>query len=122
MQDHQQPLDFSYLIEMVGDDPAFLIDFFETFIKQTPIYLGEMNEALLHSNWGKVASCAHKIKPTFSYIGRNDVKEFVQTIEHNARNMIFLEKIAIDIHRLEFLLLQIYEQLEEAKKENQTRL
>jgi HPt (histidine-containing phosphotransfer) domain-containing protein len=122
MPDNQQPLDFSYLIEMVGDDPVFLIEFFETFIIQTPIYLAEISDALASENWSKVANCAHKIKPTFSYIGRNDVKEFVQTIEHNARNMISLEKIASDIERLEFLLVQVYDQLEVAKKEMQTRL
>jgi len=118
----QQPLDFSYLIQMVGNDPVFLIDFFETFILQNALYLAEINETLIKEDWAKLASCAHKIKPTFSYIGRNDVKELVQTIEYNAKNMTALNKIPKDVERLNTLSLKICEQLEEAKKDIQSKI
>jgi HPt (histidine-containing phosphotransfer) domain-containing protein len=121
MLDNQQPLDFSYLIEMVGDDPVFLIDFFETFIIQTPIYLAEMSDALVKENWSKVANGAHKVKPTFIYIGRNDVKEFVQTIEDRARNKTELEKIPSDLETLKLICAGIFEQLEIAKKKLQAK-
>lgn len=108
----QRPLDFSYLIQMVGDDKTFLIDFFEAFILQTPVYLAEMADALLKENWSKVANSVHKIKPTFSYIGRNDVKEFVQAIEDHARNKIALETIQADVERLKLICVIICQQLE----------
>jgi HPt (histidine-containing phosphotransfer) domain-containing protein len=115
MPNHQQALNFSYLIEMVGDDPAFLIEFFETFTTQTPLYLAEMNEALIKGNWNKVANCAHKIKPTLSYFGRNDVKDFIQTIEDRARNRIALEKIPLDVEKLKLVFSDIFLQLEKEK-------
>jgi HPt (histidine-containing phosphotransfer) domain-containing protein len=115
MPNDQQPLDFSYLIEMVGNDPAFLIDFFETFTTQSPLYLAEMSEALVKENWSKVAHCAHKIKPTLSYFGRDDVKDFVQTIEDRARNRIALDEIYLDVEKLKLVFSDIFSQLEKEK-------
>ncbi|WP_025142925.1 Hpt domain-containing protein [Pedobacter jeongneungensis] len=112
---HGEPLDFSYLIEMVGDDPAFLAEFFETFIEHTPVYLAEMENALTNENWSKVANHAHKIKPTFIYVGRNDAKLLVEAIENNARNKIALDKIRSDLEKLKLMLSDILFQLKQEK-------
>ncbi|MBC6110822.1 Hpt domain-containing protein [Pedobacter fastidiosus] len=119
MQDNNDnhPLDLSYLTEMVGHNPEFMIEVFDTFIEQTPFYLAELEDALSVKNWDKVANCAHKIKPTFSYVGRGDVKDFVQSIEENARKQIDVELIPDNIERLKDLLIIIYQQLEDAKKD-----
>ncbi|RDC58276.1 Hpt domain-containing protein [Pedobacter chinensis] len=124
MQDHydNHPLDLSYLIKMVGHNPEFMIEVFDTFIEQTPFYLAELEDALSVQNWDKVGNCAHKIKPTFTYVGRNDVKDFVQSIEHNARNKIAVEQIPSDIEHLKELLACIYVQLDVAKKDMQSKL
>ena len=124
MQDNydNHPLDLSYLTEMVGHNPEFMIEVFDTFIEQTPIYLAELEAALLVRNWLKVSNGAHKIKPTFSYIGRNDVKDFVNSIENNARNLLAIEQIPGDVQRLKELLNGIYAQLEVAKAEMQSKI
>jgi len=124
MQDNydNHPLDLSYLTEMVGHNPEFMIEVFDTFIEQTPFYLAELEDAISRENWDKVGNCAHKIKPTFSYIGRNDVKDFVHTIEHNARNKIAVEQIAVDFERLKAFLVEIYAQLEAARKDIQSKM
>jgi len=118
MQDNNDnhPLDLSYLTEMVGHNPEFMVEVFDTFIEQTPFYIAELEDALSVENWDKVANCAHKIKPTFSYIGRGDVKDFVQTIEDHARKQIDVEQIPANVERLKVLLVVIYQQLENAKK------
>ena len=124
MQDNydNHPLDLSYLTEMVGHNPEFMIEVFDTFIKQTPFYFAELEDALSIKNWDQVSNCAHKIKPTFSYIGRNDVKDFVQSIEYNARNHVALAQISINVERLKELLIQIYAQLELAKIDIQSKI
>ncbi|RYD79085.1 MAG: Hpt domain-containing protein [Sphingobacteriales bacterium] len=116
MQDNRDshPLDLSYLTEMVGHDPEFMIEVFETFIEQTPFYIAELEDALSIKNWKWVADCAHKIKPTFSYVGRSDVKDFVQAIETSARKEENLESIAEKVADLRLLLDIIYAQIERA--------
>ncbi|WP_421943075.1 Hpt domain-containing protein [Pedobacter sp.] len=109
------PLDLSYLIEMVGHDPEFMIEIFETFSEQTPFYLAELEDAVHQQNWKKVADCAHKIKPTFTYVGRTDVREFVHTIERSARELVELDKLPDLVKELHALLEKIYIQIEHSK-------
>lgn len=118
MQDNydNHPLDLSYLTEMVGHNPEFMIEVFDMFIEQTPFYMAELENALSDENWDELGNSAHKIKPTFSYIGRDDIKDFVQSIEHNARNRLYLEQIPFDVDRLKALLDHVYIQIEEVKK------
>ncbi|WP_443939593.1 Hpt domain-containing protein [Pedobacter sp. MW01-1-1] len=117
-----QPLDLSYLIEMVGNDVPCMIEIFDTFVEQTPYYLVELKESIEQAKWEQVANLAHKIKPTYSYIGRADVKEFVQTMELNARKEINVERLAQDIALLEKLTQHIYHQIEEAKQNLNSQL
>ncbi len=121
MQENQ-PLDLSYLKEMVGNDPVFMIEIFDTFIEQTPIYLADLENALTDENWLKVGNCAHKIKPTFSYIGRSDVKDFMQMLEDKAKKQIMVEEIPADVEQLKMFLVEIYGQLELAKLQFQQKL
>jgi len=116
--DDQHPLDLSYLIGMVGHNPGFIIEIFDTFIEHTPIYLDEMDEALALQNWEGVSNCAHKLKPTFSYIGRDDVTKLVTDIEMKARNHV-VDQIPEDIARLKVIIQHIYIQLDLAKKDIQ---
>ncbi|MDY0906545.1 Hpt domain-containing protein [Pedobacter sp. CFBP9032] len=118
MQDinDNHPLDLSYLIGMVGHNADFVIEIFDTFIEYTPVYLAELEAALALGNWDEVGNCAHKMKPTFSYIGRDDVKDLVQAIEYNARNQV-TDQIKSDLEHLKLVSLQVYAQLE-LEKEN----
>lgn len=115
------PLDLSYLIEMVGHDPEFIIEIFETFIEQTPFYVAELEDALYQQNWKKVADCAHKIKPTFTYLGRNDVRDFVHKIERSARELLDLDKLPERVKELNLLREKIYIQIERSKIEVKTK-
>ncbi|MFC3559381.1 Hpt domain-containing protein [Pedobacter jamesrossensis] len=123
MEDNRDnhPLDLSYLTEMVGDDPEFIIEIFETFIEQTPFYMAELEDTLLVKDWKKLANCAHKIKPTFSYVGRNDVKDSVQFIETCARNEQNIEIIPKKVEELHQILDEIYVQLDRTIAEVKTK-
>lgn len=88
MIDHNknnEPLDLSYLKEMTGDSTEFIIEMIDVFKEQTPLYIAELQQALNAKDWARVSSTAHKIKPTFAYLGREDAKDHMQMIEQGAR-------------------------------------
>lgn len=109
-------LDLSYLREMVGHNPEFIIEILDVFVEQTPIYIAELDLALDAENWVKVGDSVHKIKPTFSYIGRNDLKDFAQLIETNAREGKSVEEIPALVKQLKDDILIVYEQIKETKE------
>jgi len=88
MIDHSknnEPLDLSYLREMTGDSAEFIIEMIDVFKEQTPLYIAELQQSLNEKDWARLSSCAHKIKPTFAYLGREDAKDHMQMIEQAAR-------------------------------------
>lgn len=108
-------LDFSYVINMVGDDAEGLIEVFETFLKQMPIYFEELDQALNQQDWDKVARYAHKIKPIFGYVGCNDVRDLMRSIEEKAQNRIELASISADIETLKAQSAEINKLIEAEK-------
>lgn len=84
-------------------------------MSKTPFYVAELEDALYQQNWKKVADCAHKIKPTYIYVGRTDVREFVHSIERSARELVDLDKLPEKVKELQALLEKIYLQIEGSK-------
>jgi HPt (histidine-containing phosphotransfer) domain-containing protein len=114
---NNEPLDLSYLREMSGDSSDFMIEMLDAFLKQTPIYMTDLENAIIAEDWKATSECAHKIKPTFYYIGREDAKEHMQVMEHNARALIDVERIPAAFAETKVFVERLYEQLEEAKAE-----
>lgn len=117
-----EPLDLSYLRDMSGDSIEFMIEMIDMFKQQTPIYINDLKTALDAKNWAMVASCAHKIKPTFAYVGRDDVKNHMQLIEHNARDLKDVEMLPAALEELNSFIEILNVQLDSAKADLETQL
>lgn len=119
---NSEPLDLSYLKEMSGDSPEFIIEMIDLFKTQTPLYMAELEKAIVDQDWDKVAASAHKIKPTFTYVGREDAKEHMQDMEQNAREKMNVKQLAIDFEEVNQFTAVLYQQLDQAKAEFQKLL
>jgi HPt (histidine-containing phosphotransfer) domain-containing protein len=119
---NNEPLDLSYLREMSGDSADFMIEMLDAFLKQTPIYMEELEKAIKAENWKATSESAHKIKPTFYYIGRVDARDHMQEMERNARELTNIEHIPTAFQKTKDFVEVLYKQLAEAKVELQKRL
>jgi HPt (histidine-containing phosphotransfer) domain-containing protein len=116
------PLDLSYLRDMSGNSIEFMIEMIDMFKQQTPLYISELEQALSQEDWPKVSSCAHKIKPTFSYVGRDDAKNHMQMIEQNARELTNLDALPQAFQDLTTFILVLNNQLDATKAELEKQL
>lgn len=114
---NNQPLDLSYLKEMSGDSSDFMIEMLDAFQKQTPLYMADLEAAIVAQNWKATSEAAHKIKPTFYYVGREDARDHMQVMERNARELNNLENIPEDFAEAKRFVEILYRQLDEAKAE-----
>ena len=119
---NNQPLDLSYLSDMSGNSAEFTIEMVEAFQKQTPLYIEQLENAINAEDWKAASECAHKIKPTFYYVGREDARDHMQEIERNTREMKDIELIPAAFHEVKTFVAILYRQLEEAKAELQKKL
>jgi HPt (histidine-containing phosphotransfer) domain-containing protein len=115
LEKNKIPLDLSYLSEMSGDSPEFMIEMIDMFKQQTPIYLDDLKSAIDAQDWARAASSAHKMKPTFAYIGRDDAKEHLQWIEDHSRNQQDVEEIPVKFQEVREFADVLYQQLDDAK-------
>lgn len=116
------PLDLSYLRDMSGNSIEFMIEMIDMFKQQTPVYISELEQALSKEDWPKVSSCAHKIKPTFAYVGRDDARNHMQMIEHNARELSDLETLPQAFLELTAFIQVLNKQLDATKIELEKQL
>lgn len=113
---NNEPLDLSYLREMSGDSTEFIVEMIDVFKEQTPLYIAEIRQAITNKDWVKVSNCAHKIKPTFAYLGRGDAKDHMQMIETVARESSVNEAVLINACDELFSFIEVlYRQLDEAR-------
>jgi HPt (histidine-containing phosphotransfer) domain-containing protein len=115
IEKNNKPLDLSYLSEMSGDSPEFMVEMIDMFKQQTPVYISELKKAITDQNWQQVYSCAHKVKPTFAYIGREDAKEHMQLIEHHARDQDNIAIIPSLFEEINAFIPVLNTQLDDAK-------
>lgn len=109
-------LDLSYLKEMSGDSAEFIIEMLDTLVQQIPIYLNDLQQAVDQSDWKATAEFAHKVKPTFYYVGREDLRDFVQKIENDAKQLN-VEHIKTSLDSLQAEFKNVLLQVEDAKAE-----
>jgi len=119
---NDEPLDLSYLREMSDDNAEFIIEMIDLFKAQTPEYLSELESAVADKNWPLVSTCAHKMKPTFAYVGREDAKLHMQMIEHNARELVNVETLPQACTEVVEFVQVLYKQLDLAKAGLEKRL
>ena len=121
-QKNNEPLNLSYLKEMSGDSAEFMIEMLEAFEKQTPIYMADLENAILAENWKATSEFAHKMKPTFYYVGREDARDHMQEIERNSRELKNIEGIPAAFAEAKAFVTLLYKQLDEAKAVLKQRL
>lgn len=110
-------VDLSYLREVASDNTEFMVEMIDIFLVQTPDYVSILSDAVDSKNWVKIAEMSHKVKPTLAFMGANESKEVMATIESRARSEEDYEGIVADFKNLKADFNQIFIGLEEKRKE-----
>lgn len=77
-------IDAHHIKKFAGGDNQFMRQLIEIFLKRTPEYVADLREAVESKNWNKIKMVAHKLKPTFTYVGMEKFTERVGSIEDYA--------------------------------------
>ena len=122
VEKNNSPLDLSYLSDMSGDSAEFMIEMIDMFKSQTPLYIADLEASIIAQDWEKAAGYAHKIKPTLSYVGREDARGHLQNIENNARQLKDLADMPKAFQEFSDFVTILYRQLDDAKADLEKRL
>lgn len=78
--------DLSFLREISDGNEQFFKEFIEMFIANTPPALSALQENYANKEWEKLRQVAHKMKPSFNYIGLKELSQLAAKVEENAKN------------------------------------
>jgi PAS domain S-box-containing protein len=76
--------DLTYLKKLSKGDNDFVKQMISIFINQTPTAIQKMEADLSNKDWASLRAVAHKMKPSFSFVGVTSLQEKIETIEDNA--------------------------------------
>jgi len=85
--------DLTYLREIAKGSTEFIAKLINSFITQTGTELTRLKNALGNNDWDEIYATAHKMKPSFHFVGIAELKEPIQNIENFARERKNLNEI-----------------------------
>lgn len=89
----ENKINLTYLKQIADGNDEFIVEMIEMFLKNTPGALEEMNECFKKQNWEELRLIAHRIKPSYSYMGLGDTQKLLAEIESCSDSKTNLEKI-----------------------------
>jgi PAS domain S-box-containing protein len=99
-------VDLSYLFELSGDDPFFVRDMIETFLKETPEALRRTNEYFRKKDWEPLYRQVHSLKPNLMMLGMKAQESMAAEVEK------ILKSQEYDMPRLQALIKQVAKDIE----------
>lgn len=89
----QRSIDLSYLKQLSNGSNQFVAQMLSVFIKQTPETIANMEQCLNDKNWRALHALAHRMKPSFSFMGIKSALNTINLIEEYSLNEINLYKL-----------------------------
>jgi CheY-like chemotaxis protein/HPt (histidine-containing phosphotransfer) domain-containing protein len=105
----QVAIDMSMLYEIAGDDTEYINTMVSTFLENMPDTINKIEECMLNKDYDSLFRAAHYAKSSLSVIKINDIYNWVQRIEQNAKNRV-------ELNTLETLVNNVKEKFALAEK------
>jgi HPt (histidine-containing phosphotransfer) domain-containing protein len=105
-------VDLVYLKQISNNNTAFIMQMIEMFLQKTPEAIDEMNEKFQKQNWMEVSHIAHRMKPSYIYVGLKDIHKLLAEIEQCSKENPEPDKIHNLIEEVETKSRMAFEDLE----------
>lgn len=112
-------ISLAYLHDIADGSNEFMVEMIDIFLSQTPDYFVNLEAAIQTQDWTKVAEIAHKVRPTFSFVGVDVATETLADMERNARSGEKLDKIVDDFAELKPMVNSVFSKLREIRADLQ---
>lgn len=106
-------IDLTYLTEITAGDDDVMAEMIELFLTETPKQLVLLKEYHQKKDWSQLGAEAHKLKPTFLYVGLSELNELTLQLEQRAKNKEDLDDIDSFIKKIEEGYKSVVVELEE---------
>lgn len=82
----QSIINIDVLYDLAGGDPLIINELMDLYLEQTPKFLKSLLQEHEDGNFYEMSQIAHKIKPTYSYVGMDHATELAESLEEAGVN------------------------------------
>ncbi|HET6244316.1 MAG: response regulator [Bacteroidetes bacterium] len=108
----EKSIDLNYLRSLSKGDDNFIKEIIMLFIQQTPVAIDNMKRHYENKNWELLMAEAHKIKPSFGFIGGIKLVELAREIENFSSKKVNSNLVSKSILDIETICNNAYEELQ----------
>lgn len=115
METNNKHIDLSYLKELSNGSKEFIAEMITVFIEQTPIEIANLEKHLEAKDWKALRGTAHKMKPSFSFMGIKELESVVKTLEDYSANETNLDLIPGLVEKIKTVCTDAIDELSKEK-------
>ena len=109
-------IDLSYLKALSNGSNEFINEMISVFMEQTPMELANLEKYLEAEEWKSLRAIAHKMKPSFSFMGIKELDLLIKLIEEYAANETNLVLLPEMVEKTKTISLEAIEELKIEQK------
>jgi len=109
-------IDLTYLKQLSNGSNEFISQMIAVFMAQTPEALINMDKYVNAKDWESLHRVAHKMKPSFSFMGIKELENVIGLIEEYSLNKVNVEELPVMISQVKNVCMNALDELEIEKK------
>jgi HPt (histidine-containing phosphotransfer) domain-containing protein len=109
-------IDLDYLKQISNGSNEFIYQMISVFMEEIPNEIKNMEKHLEKKDWMALKATAHKMKPSFSFMGVKELEESIHDIEQNCAEEKNLDQLPGLIERIKTMTEDVIRELEREKK------
>ena len=109
-------IDLTYLKELSNGSKEFINEMISVFMEQTPVEIENLEKYLEAKDWKSLRAIAHKMKPSFSFMGIKELDVLIKLIEEYAANETNLDQLPEMISKIKNSSNEAIKELEIERK------
>ncbi len=109
-------IDLTYLKELSNGSNEFISQMITVFMAQTPEAISNMEKYFNAKEWKMLHGVAHKMKPSFSFMGIKELESVIHLIEEYSFNETHIDELPDLILKIKNVCKVALEELEVEKK------
>ena len=108
-------IDLTYLKQLANGSNEFIVEMINAFFEQIPQEINNLEEHLSAKNWKALRGTAHKMKPSFAFMGIKKLESAIKLMEEYAGTETNLELLPEMIDNVKNVSNEAIKELENSK-------
>ena len=109
-------IDLTYLKQLANGSNEFILEMITVFMEQTPLEISNLEKHLKNKDWKSLHGTAHKMKPSFSFMGIKELENVIKLVNEYAANETNLDLLPEMVSKIKNTCNEAIKELEIEKK------